>query len=143
MPAFWDASAVLPLCVRAQASNRARKLLAAHDPVIWWACPVEVASALARLHREHILSVSAYHATMEKLAAMLASWRQVLPDDQVRETALRQMERFPLKAADAMHLAAALVWSRHNPRGRLFVCNDASLGSAASASGFEVVACRT
>jgi len=143
MQAFWDASAVLPLCVRAQASNRARKLLSEHSAVIWWGCPVEVGSALARMHRDGILSPAAYQATVQRLAAMLASWRQVPPDDRVRETALHQVERFPLKAADALQLAAALVWSRHKPQGRLFICNDTSLGNAARAAGFEVVRCQS
>jgi len=49
-----------------------------------------------------------------------------------------QLERFPIRAADALHLGAALIWCNQKPRGRLFVCNDRRLGDAARQSGFTV-----
>jgi hypothetical protein len=60
------------------------------------------------------------------------------PADAVKESALAQLDRFPLKASDALQLAAALVWCKQSPRGRCFVCNDRQLLTAASACGFEV-----
>jgi hypothetical protein len=60
------------------------------------------------------------------------------PTDAVRELAFAQLDRFPLKASDALQLAAALVWCKQVPRGRRFICNDRQLLAAATAAGFEV-----
>ena len=49
--AFWDTSALVPLCVRQGITPQAIALYKLHDLVIWWATPVEIASALARLVR--------------------------------------------------------------------------------------------
>ena len=71
---------------------------------------------------------------------LLLSSRCIEPIEIVRELALAQLDRFPLKAGDALQLAAALVWCRQRPHRRTFVCNDRQLRSAADALGFEVAA---
>jgi len=139
MTAFWDTSAVLHLCVPGQASSRARALFKSATPVVWWVTRVEIHSALTRLHREGALSDAAYQASGLRLSAMLSGWKEILPVEAVRECALEQLGRFPLRAADALQLAAALVWSRRKPQGRRFVSNDLRLGSAARELGFEVL----
>ena len=44
-----------------------------------------------------------------------------------------------LRAADALQLAAALVWCRQRPHGRAFVVADDGLSDAAEAEGFTVI----
>ena len=100
---------------------------------------MEVRSALERLKSNDGISPSAYLASKRRLDDMLASWREIAPDDSVRDLAYVQLERFRLKAADALHLAAALIWCRQNPRGRLFVCSDERLTAAARDAGFTTV----
>lgn len=139
MTAFWDASAVLHLCVPGQASSRARRVFRSATPVVWWVTQVEVRSALARLQREGSISDAAYAASRQRLSAMLGAWKEILPVESVRECALEQLGRFPLRAADALQLAAAIIWSGRNPRGRRFVSNDLQLGSAAREAGFDVL----
>jgi hypothetical protein len=63
----------------------------------------------------------------------------ISPADVVKESAMAQLDRFPLKASDALQLAAALIWCKHSPRGRWFVCNDRQLVTAATVAGFEVL----
>jgi hypothetical protein len=46
-PAFWDSSALVPLCLYESTSRQLRKFL----PVVWWGSLVEVHSAIATLHR--------------------------------------------------------------------------------------------
>src|SRR2546425_2450522 len=48
--AFWDASALVPLCVQEASSRQAHTQLRKFMPVVWWGSPVEVHSAIARLH---------------------------------------------------------------------------------------------
>lgn len=106
--------------------------------VAWWATAVEGRNALVRLQREGHLSAAAYQVSCERLSALLLSAKEIVPNEAVREIALRQVELFPLRAGDALQLAAALMWCRERPRGRLFVCNDRQLLNAATAAGFAV-----
>jgi len=53
---FWDASAILPLCLQEPRTAVLRTLIDADSAlVLWWGTPVECWSALARLRREGIL----------------------------------------------------------------------------------------
>ena len=123
-----------------QASRAAKALLRAQTPVIWWMAPVEVYSALERLRSEGVLTSAAYGASKERLRALLASWREIQPSEQVRQQAYVQLERFRLRASDALHLSAALVWCKQKPNGRLFICNDERLATAAHQAGFRIAA---
>jgi len=140
MPAFWDTSAIIHICVPGQSASGAKRMLAQHAPVVWWTARVEVRSVLERLRKERAISPRAYDASRNRLEALLGSWREIQPTDSLREQACVQLERFTIRAADALHLAAALIWCNRKPRGRLFVCNDLRLGDAARQAGFTVEA---
>ena len=64
---------------------------------------------------------------------------KVLPGERLREVAERMLRVHPLRAADALQLAAALVWSRDRPDGRVFVSCDERLRDAAGREGFTVL----
>jgi hypothetical protein len=106
---------------------------------VWWATQVEVRSALERLRADGAISAAAYIASKQRLDLLLASWREIQPTDLLRDLACIQLERFHLRASDALQLAAALVWCKQKPKERLFVCNDRRLSSAAMQAGFESV----
>jgi predicted nucleic acid-binding protein len=139
MPAFWDTSAIIHICVPGQSASAARRVLGRHAVVVWWTARVEVRSVLERL-RKGSISPRAYDASRNRLEVLLSSWREILPSDSLRESACVQLQRFPIRAADALHLGAALIWCNQKPRGRLFVCNDRRLGNAARQAGFTVEA---
>jgi predicted nucleic acid-binding protein len=67
------------------------------------------------------------------------TWREIQPTERVRDLAERRLERYELRAADALQLAAALVWCRERPRGRSFLCRDLRLNEAARGEGFSIV----
>jgi predicted nucleic acid-binding protein len=138
MLAFWDTSALLKLCVRGQSSPLLNELLRETEVIAWWATVVEGRSALVRLQREGTLSDTAFRASWVRLSELLAASKEVAPSDNVREIAIRQLERFPLRAGDGLQLAAALAWCRERPRGRWFVCADRRLAAAATGAGFDV-----
>jgi hypothetical protein len=125
------------VCVPGQASRRAKELLRTAPTVTWWATPIEVRGVLNRLHREGSISRPAFQASWERLSGLLRASRCIEPVEVVKELALAQLDRFPLKAGDALQLAAALVWCRQRPGGRMFICNDRQLRSAANELGFE------
>lgn len=137
MSAFWDASAILHICVPGQASSQAKTLLRTHPPVVWWTAPAEVRSALERLRRESAITAAAYTASNRRLAELLSSWREIQPTESLRDLACNLLEKYPLRASDALHLAAALVWCKQSPRGRKLVSYDRRLSSVARSVGFD------
>ena len=141
MPAFWDASGVVPLCVSEARTTLARRFLRSCGPpiVVWWATAAEVHSGIARLMREGRLDGQTEEAIRTRLTLLRRSWREMLPSDGVRDLAEQLLYQHPLRTADAFQLAAALQWCRERPRGRVFVCFDIRLADAAGQQGFEVL----
>ncbi len=137
---FWDASAIVPLLVSEAESAGAGALLE-RDPemLVWWGTPVECTSALARREREGALAAAEVADAVERLRAASEAWQEVLPADVVRTTAQRLLRVHPLRAADALQLAAAIVASEHDPASLPFVSLDDRLGEAAGREGFPVV----
>jgi len=135
--AFWDASALVPLCVRQGITPRVIALYKSHEVVVWWATPVEIASAIARLARMRQLDSGDY-AKSRKLAKSLAdSWSVIQPSDALRTKAAQLVDRYDLRAADSLQLAAALEWCEDAPQGRVFLTADRKLREAALLSGFD------
>jgi predicted nucleic acid-binding protein len=136
-PAFWDASALVPLCVRQRVTRRAIVLYKTYDPVVWWSTPVEIASALACLVRMNQLDTRDW-VKAAKLARSLAGWWSVIqPSDALRASSMQLVDRYDLRAADSLQLAAALEWCEHAPQGRIFLTTDQKLREAALLSGFD------
>jgi len=136
---FWDASALVPLCCAQPASAQLERMARTDGTmVVWWATPVEIVSALARLGREGALTAVDLNATIALLCTLRESWTEVLPADGVRERAERLLRAHSVRAADALQLAAALVWAADRPAGAVVVTLDDRLRSAASQEGFTV-----
>jgi predicted nucleic acid-binding protein len=136
IPAFWDTSALVPLCVRQSVTPRSISFYKIHDAVVWWATPVEITSALARLLRMRQLEPSDW-TRARKLATRLAdSWSMIQPSDALRAKAMQLVDRHDMRAADSFQLAAALEWCEDAPQGRVFLTTDQKLREAARFSGF-------
>jgi hypothetical protein len=136
---FWDSSAVVPLLVP-EASSGAVAALIIDDKemTMWWATPLECQSALHRRHREAPLGADVIAAATDRLRAIVEHADTVSPTDEVRRRAGRLVSVHPLRAADALQLAAALIWCEEQPHGEVFVCLDARLRDAAHREGFDV-----
>lgn len=141
MAAFWDTSAIVPLCCFQPATAPARRIarLCARQ-IVWWVTPVEVVSSLARLLRDNHLDDKESAQAIARLEYLSSRWSEVQPSDDVRDQALRLLRIHRLRAADALQLAAALAWCSGRPkRGHTFVCADNQLLQAADLEGFTVV----
>ena len=137
LSAFWDASALVPLCVRQGMTPRAIALYKSYTAIVWWATPVEIASALARLVSMKQLD-SGDWTKARKLAKNLAdSWSLIQPSNVLRSKAVQVVERYDLRAADSLQLAAALAWCEDAPQGHVFLTVDQKLREAARLSGFD------
>jgi predicted nucleic acid-binding protein len=137
--AFWDASALVPLCVHEAASRSAQSHLRKYAPVIWWGSMVEVHSAICRLHRETLITDVGRKGAAARLQLLGRGWREILPADQLRELALQLLDEYSLRAADSLQLAASLTWCEQRPSRRIFVCADRKLSHAANSVGFSVL----
>jgi uncharacterized protein len=140
MVKFWDSSALIPLLLREPTSARLQDLLR-RDPAvaIWWGTPVECAGALARRQREGVLARSGLRQAHAALDGLRARATEIEPTEEVRSRALRLLAVHPLRAGDALQLAAALVWSQERVRGVGFVSMDDRLRGAAAREGFQVL----
>lgn len=137
IPAFWDTSALVPLCVRQSITPRAIALYKLYDAVVWWGTPVEITSALSRLVRMKQLE-SRDWTRARKLAGKLAdSWSVIQPSDALRAKSAQLVERYDLRAADSFQLAAALEWCEDAPQGRVFLTANQKLRETALLGGFD------
>jgi predicted nucleic acid-binding protein len=137
---FWDASAIVPLLV-AESSTRRLQTLAAEDSAIlvWWGSEVECVSALARLEREAAFNEAAMTAALARLRQLVAGWHEVDPSDAIREAAARFLRVHPLRAADALQLAAAFLAAERRPASLELVTLDDRVAAAARKEGFAVI----
>ena len=110
--AFWDASALVPLCIHEPRSVHALSLHKQYEIVVWWGTQVEVASALARPLRMKLLSSRDWAKAHNTASFFTEAWTVVAPSNEVRAKAQQIVERYDLRAADAFQLAAALEWGR-------------------------------
>jgi predicted nucleic acid-binding protein len=137
--AFWDASALVPLCVHEAASRHAQSRLRRFAPVVWWGSFVEVHSAICRLHRDKEITDLDKQGAVTRLSLLGRGWREILPDNQVRDLATQLLDKHSLRAADSLQLAASLIWCEQRPSRRNFICGDLRLVKAAESAGFSVL----
>ena len=137
--AFWDTSAIVPLCCSQPATAPGRRLhRELKRMVVWWGTPLEAQSAFARLAREGHLTLEERAKAVRLLAQLRGAWDEILATEKVRSLAEDLPDVHGLRAADAVQLAAALVWCRERPKQRPLVCFDERLRTAATALGFSV-----
>ena len=136
---FWDSSAIIPLCLKEKTSEAIKGLMKDdEDIVVWWTTRIECLSALSRRQREGVLPSADEAKARTVLSALAATWSEVQPTETVRLRAERLLSIHPLRAADALQLASALIWAQETPRGLDFVCLDQNLREAALKEGFSV-----
>jgi predicted nucleic acid-binding protein len=137
---FWDASAVVSLLALEAPSWKTLELFR-QDPevVLWWGTSVECVSALARVEREGLVAEAARQRAWTVLESLRASAIEVRPDNNIRLSAEGLLSKHPLRAGDALQLAAALAWREGHPGLASFVTLDHRLGTAAALEGFWVV----
>ena len=137
--AFWDASALVPICVQESTSSIAVHHLKKLTPVVWWGTPVEIQSAIFRLYRQKLITEEGRKGAIARLETMRRMWREISAEDSLRDLALELVGSYPLKAADSLQLAASLIWCDKRPVRKNFVCSDQRLARAAMSIGFAVV----
>ena len=110
---FWDASAIVPLCLDEPWTRWLTQVLA-EDPLmmVWWSSLVECWSAFARLRREGLFDTSDEEHAREILARLATAWTEIVPSQAVRNHAAHTLQWHPLRAADGLQLARRSCGSR-------------------------------
>jgi predicted nucleic acid-binding protein len=137
---FWDASAIVPLLVAERTTARLQALARRDSEMLaWWGSAAECASALARLERDAVLDARAAEQAFQRLAQIADGWHEIEPTGLVHENAIRFLRVHPLRAADALQLAAAFVAAERRPASLQVVTLDDRLAEAMRKEGFALV----
>ena len=137
---FWDTSALVPLLLAEPTSVRAKRWLR-EDPnvIVWPLTRFEILSALARRRRSEPRAARHLAAARRELLDTWDRWTEIVAVDVVRRYAERLVETHPLRAADALQLAAAIVAADGQPATLTFVTLDEHQAAAAEREGFDVL----
>lgn len=137
---YWDASALVPLVVAEEETDRTRSWLK-NDPnmVTWCWSAVEIAGAVERRFRQQELSRRQRRQCLDAFSELSKQWDEVVDLFATRARAIALLARHSLRAADAAQLAAALLVAGNDPASLEFVCLDEHLSLAAEREGLRVV----
>jgi predicted nucleic acid-binding protein len=137
---FWDSSALVPLLILEESSDRVRGLFAIDDEIVASIItPIEVQSALWRRRHHEEIDLDQHTKAEVAFADLSESWSEIDDFFTVREIALDLITRHILRAADAIQLATAIVAAEDDPHSLPFVTLDRDLADAAKAEGFGVL----
>lgn len=136
---YFDASALVKRYVRESETPAVARLIQESTPAISRLSEAEIASALARRRRAGDLSLKAYDAALAMLRADLARLHVMELAPLVVAGVHALFARHPLRAGDALQLAAALALRDGLGTELDFVCFDERLKEAARAEGMHVL----
>jgi predicted nucleic acid-binding protein len=130
----------VPLLV-VEPTPRDLQALARHDSdmLVWWGSEVERVSVLGRLERAAALDAKAIALALDRLKKLANGWHEIEPNEIVRETAMRFRRVHPLRAADALQLAAAFIAAERRPASLQVITLDERLADADRREGFALV----
>ncbi len=131
---FLDTSALAKRYIREKGSERIMALCReAQEICVSVLALPECISALNRLRREVKLTADQYETLKESLAADVEHLTMVPIDETVIAASIRLLERHPLRAVDAIHIASAV-----EAGCRIFATADDRQHAAARREGLHV-----
>lgn len=138
---YYDTSALVKQYLQEAGSKLVLELLKSGEKVYTASLTyAETHAAFSRRTREGRLT----RETTKRLALRFdkdwESYDIVLLSENVFRLARQMLYRHPLRSADAIHLASALLLARTSPRSSWsFVCADGRLCDAAKSEGFQPI----
>ena len=78
-------------------------------------------------------------ACLRRLTQIADAWHEIEPSELVRENAIRFLRVHPLRAADALQLAAAFIAAERRPVSLQVVTLDERLDDAMRKEGFALI----
>ena len=136
---FFDSSALAKRYIVETGSDRVQAILSsASGLAVSVLCIPEIVSALCRRRRERKLSPEEYRRSQAAILSDIDDATVIGITEGVIAQAVALLEQFPLRSADALHIACASEWSTD-----LFVSADDRQCQAAKARGLRVEAIRS
>ncbi|HWO41471.1 MAG TPA: type II toxin-antitoxin system VapC family toxin [Candidatus Eisenbacteria bacterium] len=136
LPQPSDSSALAKRYIEEKGSDQVQAVLsAASELAVSVICVPEIISALCRRRRERKLSAAEYRKAKASVLSDIDDATIVGITEDVIARAVALLEQFPLRSADALHIACASEWSTD-----LFVSADDRQCKAARARGLRVEA---
>lgn len=83
--------------------------------LVRWASSLECTSGVARREREGSLTAAQSATSLERLRYLKHRWQEILPSAVLRDLAERLLRVHPLRAADSLQLAAAIIAAEREP----------------------------
>lgn len=139
---YFDTSALVKQYFSLETGSKTvRELLKSGEKVFTAALTyVETHAAFARRRRERILSPQVTRRLALRFDKDWETYEVILLNQDVLALARQILYRHPLRSADAVHLASALLLARKTPATAWeFVCADQRLGAAASIEGLRPI----
>jgi len=84
------------------------------------------------------ISTDQFRGGMQLMREITRGWNAVFPPPEIAVHACSLLERYPLRAADALQLAVAFQACEQIPKDYIFITADLRLAGAARQSGFSV-----
>src|SRR5215510_5171789 len=135
---FVDSSALAKRYIEEKGSDQVQAILSSASALaVSVICVPEIVSALCRRRHERKLSTEEYRQVRASLLSDIDDATVVGLTEEVIAQAVALLEQFPLRSADALHIACASEWSTD-----LFVSADDRQCVAARAHGLRVEAIR-
>lgn len=136
---FWDSSAIVPLLVTEPKTRTMTGLLRSdRECWTWWATRTECLWSLHRRVRAGELDGAQLETARRRLLGFDNAAAVVVPSEEIRTRADRLLGIHPLRAADALQLAALLAAAEERPADLPFVTLDDRLADSARREGFSV-----
>ena len=135
---YFDASALAKRYLQEEHSDAVNRLLVQGLSTTSRISEAELASALARRHREGRLSKEQRDQFISSMERDMGSLYVIEVSPEVSSLACRLLVNHVLRAADALHVASALMLARRAEKGVQFIAFDKHLNNAARLEGLEV-----
>lgn len=139
---FLDTSALVKLYVQEPGTDRLLHLIGSRSEnrfAVLAIAAVEFRSAIRRRQRAGDIEAADVSTILESLRAHLETrFIKQIVNDAVIDMALEMIDRYPLRAYDALQLAGCLVLSSIKTETYTFVCSDQSLLVAARTEQLNV-----
>jgi uncharacterized protein len=131
---FFDSSALAKRYIEEKGSDRLQAIISSASALgVSVICIPELISALCRRRRETRLSSRQYRDAKAAVFADIEDASVIGISEEVIARSVELLEHFPLRSADALHIACAAEWS-----AELFVSADERQARAARAHGLQV-----
>ncbi len=136
---FWDSSALVPLLVNEPKTKEAQATLKKdRNLTVWCLTYLEATSALNRRLRTEEIHFGHFRAGEERLKKLTQAWDQILFSDRLVQLSARLLRTHPLRTADSLQLAAALIAGGNDPSQVNFFSYDDRLNEAAEREGLRL-----